>query len=137
MNLRTLLALAAVTLPFAACGSAPAPYAARSIEDDVEASTNISVLDLALNDIVRVGRPRVERVPGTNQLKVTVPIRNIDERPIQILAQMSFLDAERAPIGDDTNRQVQLISPGDTITFQAISKHEEARDWLLRLGWNK
>ncbi len=137
MNLRTIVALAAISLPFVACGSAPPPYAALAIEDDAEMTSNVVVTDQALHDVVRVGRARVERVPGTNQLSVTVPIRNLDDRQIQILAQMSFLDRERAPIGDDTNRQVQLVSPGDTITFKAVSKGDAADDWLLRLSWNR
>jgi hypothetical protein len=122
---------------FAGCSSVPS-YAALAIEDDAEMTNNVTVTDSELRDIVRVGgRPFVERIPGSNQLKVTVTIRNIDDEPIQILAQVSFLNERKEPIGDDTNKQVKLLAPGDTITHTAISKMAEARDWQLRLSWNR
>jgi hypothetical protein len=129
------LALLSLVLA-AACSSAP-PYDALPIEDDAEMRSNVVVADDELYDVVRVGRAGVSRVPGTNQLKVVVPIRNIDDEAIQILAQMSFLDAQRNPVLDETNQQVQLIGPGTTITHVAMSKHAEAADWVLRLSWNK
>ena len=127
---------ALLSIVLGACSSAP-PYAAMAIEDDAEATSNVVVTDGELHDIVRVGQAFVERVPGTNQLRVTVPIRNIDDETIQILAQMSFLNGRKQPIGDDTNRQVKILAPGDTITYVAISKQVEAADWTLRLGWNR
>ncbi|MBL8726986.1 MAG: hypothetical protein JNM25_01055 [Planctomycetes bacterium] len=127
---------ALLSIVLGACSSAP-PYAAMAIEDDAEATSNVVVTDGELHDIVRVGQAFVERVPGTNQLRVTVPIRNIDDETIQILAQMSFLNGRKQPIGDDTNRQVKILAPGDTITYVAISKQAEAADWTLRLGWNR
>lgn len=134
MNVRSL-----ALFPFAliaACSSAP-PYAAQSIEDDAEMVSNVVVADDELYDVVRVGRAGVSRVPGTNQLKVVVPIRNIDDEGIQVLCQVSFLDAQRNPILDETNQQVQLIGPGSTITYVAMSKRADAADWVLRIAWNK
>lgn len=127
---------ALLSIVLGACSSAP-PYAAMAIEDDAEATSNVVVTDGELHDIVRVGQAFVERVAGTNQLRVTVPIRNIDDETIQILAQMSFLNGRKQPIGDDTNRQVKILAPGDTITYVAISKQAEAADWTLRIGWNR
>ena len=128
--------LVAALLSFAACSSGP-PYAALPIEDDAEAITNVVVADDELQDVVRVGRALTERVPGTNQLRIAVPIRNIDDETIQVLAQTSFLNGQREPIGDDTNRQVLVIPPGMTQTHVVVSKREAARDWTLRLGWNR
>ena len=136
MNANKLFALSAAVFAFAACSSAP-PYAAQPIEDDAEAVSNVVVADDELYDVIRVGRAGVERVPGTNQLKVAVPVRNIDDEAIQLLVQVSFLDTQRNPIGDDTNQQIKLIGPGSTITHVAISKHPEAMDWVLRISWNK
>lgn len=121
---------------FAACSSAP-PYAAQPIEDDAEMTSNVVVADDELWDVVRIGRHGVERVPGTNQLKVMVPIRNIDDEPIQILVQVSFLDGKKMPIGDDTNQQVKLIGPGSTMPVTIISKLDTAQDWTMRLSWNR
>jgi hypothetical protein len=136
MNANKLFALSAAVFALAACSSAP-PYAAQPIEDDAEAVSNVVVADDELYDVIRVGRAGVERVPGTNQLKVAVPVRNIDDEAVQLLVQVSFLDTQRNPIGDDTNQQVKLIGPGSTITHVAISKHPEAMDWVLRISWNK
>jgi len=137
MNHNNLTVSAALlSLLLGACSSAP-PYAAMAIEHDAEATSNVVVTDGELHDIIRVGQPFVERVEGTNQLRVTVPIRNIDDETIQILAQVSFLNSRKQPLGDDTNRQVKILAPGDTITHVAISKHAEAADWTLRIGWNR
>jgi hypothetical protein len=125
-----------LSLAFGACSSAP-PYAALAIEDDAEATSNVTITDAELHDVVRVGQPFVERVAGTNQLHIAVPIRNIDDETIQILAQVSFLNGRKQPIGDDTNRQVQILGPGETMTFVATSKQAEAADWQLRIGWNR
>lgn len=133
---KPILSAALLSLALCACSSAP-PYAALAIEDDAEATSNVVVTDGELHDVVRIGQAFVERVPGTNQLRVTVPIRNIDDEQIQVLAQMSFLNSRKQPIGDDTNRQVKILAPGDTITYVAISKQAEAADWTLRLGWNR
>lgn len=137
MNHRNpLVSTLLLSLALGACSSAP-PYAALAIEDDAEAISNITVTDAELHDVVRVGQPFVQRVDGTNQLRISVPIRSIDDETIQILAQVSFLNDRKQPIGDDTNRQIQILGPGETITFVATSKQADAADWQLRIGWNR
>lgn len=129
--LSSLMALSLLT----ACGSA-APYAALPISDDRESMTNVFVTNGQLRRWVRVGRPAVRRVEGSNQLKVTVPIRNITRKPLQVRVQVNFLNLERQPIGDDTNEQAQVISPGMTINHTVTSISSEARDWKMSIGPN-
>jgi hypothetical protein len=119
----------------AACGSYP-PYAAYAIEDDAELSSNIVVADKYLRDVIRVGRPLVERDAGTDNLRVRVPIRNIEYKPIQVLVQLEFRDRESRPLGDSTNRQVMTIPPGTTVNFQSVSVRSDAMDYVVRIGWN-
>ena len=126
-----LLSLTALTV-FAACGGTR-PYAARPIEDDAEMVSNVVITDPDLHDALRVGRAGVERVESSDQLKVMVPIRNISDGTLQIRVQTSFLDLQRQPIGDDTNQQVQILSPGMTVTHTALSVKPEARDWTMRI----
>jgi uncharacterized protein YcfL len=130
--------LAAV--PFAllltACGSAP-PYPAYAIEDDAEAITQVVVTDASLQAVIRAGRPLVERLKTDDYLRVVVPVRNVDDEPIQVLAQMAFLDAQRQSLSDETNRQVLIIPPGGTSRFEALSRDARAADFVLRLSWNK
>ncbi len=125
-----------LALVLSSCAGAP-PYAAQAIEDDAEMTSNVVVADAELFDVVRVGRAGVERVPGSNQLKVMVPIRNIDDEGIQVLVQVSFLDARKNPIGDDTNQQVKLIGPGSTLPVIVMSKFDTAQDWVMRISWNR
>jgi hypothetical protein len=66
-----------------------------------------------------------------------VPLRNIDDEPIQVLVQTSFLDGQKRPIGDDTNQQVKILGPGTTATVVVLSKQEAAQDWTMRLSWNR
>jgi hypothetical protein len=129
-----LFALFAATL--AGCSSAP-PYAALPIEDDAEMESNVVVADKELLDVVRTGRAGVERVPGSNQLRVMVPLRNIDDETIQVLVQVSFLDGRKMPIGDDSNQQVKIIGPGSTMPLTFTSKSDAAQDWTMRVSWNR
>lgn len=128
-------AFAGALLALAAC-SAP-PYPAYAIEDDAEEVAHVVVSDALLQDIVRVGRPLIERLHQSELLRVVVPIRNIDDEPINILAQMSFQNAQRVPIGDDTNSQAKIIPAGSTVNFDVTSRSTEAADYILRLSWNK
>lgn len=117
-------------------GCASRPYPAYAIENDAELISNVVVSDGALQDVVRVGRALVERTQG-GELRVVVPVRNIDDEAIEVLAQMSFQDGQHQPIGDTTNRQVRILPAGGTIDMEWISRSREAADWVLRLHWNK
>jgi hypothetical protein len=133
---RTLSSSGLLLFALAACSSGP-PYVVQSFEEDPEERFNVVVTDAELYDVVRVGRAAADRVPGSNQMKVMVPIRNIDDEPIEIMVQVSFLDSGRAPIGDDTNRQYKMLAPGATVPLVFVSKQETARDWTMRISWNK
>lgn len=121
---------------FAAACNAP-PYPAYAIEDDAEAIAQVVVADATLQDVVRAGRPLVERVGPDDLLRVVVPVRNVDDEQIQVLWQVAFLDSERRPLPDETNRQVLILGPGSTSNVEAISRDRKASDFVLRLTWNK
>jgi len=127
--------LFASLLLLSAC--ATRPYPAYAIEDDAEERASVVVSDRSLQGCVRVGKALVERVPGSNSLRVVVPVRNIDDEEIQVLAQMTFRNRQKVSIGDSTNRQVLVIPPGSTMEFASTSRTDEAHDWLVRLSWNK
>ena len=133
-SLRSMSFVATAALA-AACASPP--YAALSIDADAELGSNVFVVDCELLDVLRIGRVGVERVPGSNQLKVVVPIRNIDDEEHKILVQTSFLDGMKMPIGDDTNQQVKLLGPGQTLPVVVISKLDAAQDWTMTITWNR
>ena len=124
-----------VLLILPACGSG-APYAAIPIDSEREMVTNVFVTNAQLRRTVRVGRPGVQRVPGANQLKVTVPIRNASRNPLQVRVQVSFLNLQGQPIGDDTNEQAKVISPGMTLNYTVTSISSDARDWKMSIGPN-
>lgn len=132
--MKSALVIAACAVWFAGCSSAP--YAAYAIEDDAEEIASVVVADSALRDVVRVGRAMVSRLQ-TGELKVVVPVRNIDDEEIQILAQISFRDEQRRPVGDTSNRQVELIGPGSTVDLQWTSMSRDAADYVVRLSWNR
>jgi hypothetical protein len=125
-----------LALTLSACASGP-PYPAQPIEGDAESISNVVVTEENLEAIVRVGRANVERVSGTNQLRVMVPIRNIADEPIQVLVQVSFLDGRQTVIGDDTNRQLHMIAAGATLPITVLSRTDVAQDWTMRIGWNR
>ena len=132
--MRMLLSAGLVAL--AACSSAAPPYWALPIRASDPSLSNVEVTEATLYEIVRVGTPIVQRIKGTNQLQVSVPILNIHYEQIQIHVQVTFLDHELQPIGDETNKQTKLVSPGETITYTVISKKAEAQDWSMRISWD-
>jgi hypothetical protein len=132
MNKLTQISYVAAIALMAACGGV-APYAAIPIENDAEMVTNIVVTDPDLREVIRVGRPGVQRIEVSNQLKVMVPIRNIGDVGVQVRVQVSFLNLDKQPIGDDTNQQFQIISPGMTVNHTVTSMKSEARDWVMRI----
>ena len=123
-----------MALGLAACASPP--YPAYMIENDAEQIANVVVTDGSLRDVVRIGRTLVERTPG-GELRVVMPVRNIDSETIQILAQIGYLDANGAALGDDSNRQVQILPSGTTQTLEWTSMDTRAADYVVRLSWNK
>lgn len=133
MNLTTRFP---VLLLLAAACSAP-PYPAYAIEHDAESVSQVVVGDASLQSVVRAGQPLVERTSPDNQLRIVVPIRNIDDEQIQIMAQVAFLDAQRRPLPDESNRQVMTLSPGSTLNYVSVSRSQKAADFVLRLTWNK
>jgi hypothetical protein len=133
--MKSTLSMFASSLLLFAC-SAP-PYPAFAIEDDAEGTAQVVVADASLQSVVRAGRPLVERTPQGDFLRIVVPIRNVDDEPIQVLVQASFLDSQRQQLPDETNRQVLLLPPGGTSNFEAISRQSRAADFVVRLSWNK
>ena len=131
-NIRTLLLSAGLV---AACSSAPA-FTARSMKAGAPDVQNVEITSGTLRDMLLVGEPLVKRVKGSNQLEVSVPILNTHYEQIQILVQVAFLDHSLQPLGDETNKQVRLVSPGETITHTAMSRKAEAQDWVMRIYWD-
>jgi uncharacterized lipoprotein YajG len=129
------LSIPSALLLLAAC-EAP-PYAALTIDSDAEMASQVVVSDASLQGVVRVGHPLIERMNPDGQLRVIVPVRNIDQEEIQILAQFAFLNAQRQPLPDETNSQVKILRAGSTMNVEAISRGREAADFTLRLTWNK
>ena len=130
------LSTTSALLLLAAC-AAP-PYSALRVDSDVEATSQVDVSDMSLQSVVRVvGHPLIERMNPDGQLRVIVPLRNIDNEEIQILAQVAFLDAQRQPLPDESNKRVMILGAGSTMNFEAISRGRDAADFTLRLTWNK
>ena len=101
------LALLASLALLSAC--ATRPYPAYAIEDDAEERASVVVSDRSLQGCVRVGKALVERVPGSNSLRVVVPVRNIDDVEIQVLAQRDLPQPAEGLAG----RQHQPAGDGD------------------------
>lgn len=118
-----------------ACSSPP--YPAFAIEEDAESQSQVVVTDALLQSLVRAGRPLVERTQNGDFLRIVVPIRNIGVESISILAQAAFLDGQRQPLPDETNRQVLMLPAGGTSNFEAISRQSRASDFVVRLSWNR
>lgn len=135
MNRSLSLAVSTASLFLSACN--PPPYPAWSETNDAELVSQVVVSDARLQDVVRIGRVLATRAQPENNLRIVVPVRNIDDEPIRILAQFSFLTAQKEPLLDDTNRQVRIIPSGGTVNLECFSRSAQAADWTLRLSWDK
>ena len=103
-------------------------------------STSDAVIEFAdpdLSGVVEFGAPAIERLQETNNLKVTVPIRNVTDEQVQLLVQMEFRDANKLPYGDVTPSRVMVIPRGMTKNFSATSLKPLAMDYRMRLRWNR
>lgn len=118
----------------AAC--AYAPYPAYSIGQDQEHVASVVVEDAMLQSVIRVGVPDVQRL-ATGELQVMVPVRNVDDEQIQVLAQVSFRDELHRAVGDDSNRQLAVLGVGATKELRWTSRNREASDFVVRLSWNR
>ena len=136
MRCNPRMLLLSCLVPLAACATSAPPYVALPIRAGDPSISNVEVTEASLYEILRVGTPLVKRVKGTNQLEVSVPILNIHHEQVQIHVHVTFLDHDLQPIGDETNKQTKLVSPGETITHTAISRKAEAQDWLMRISWD-
>lgn len=119
----------------AACSSAP--YAALMIENDAETLSQVVVGDASLLSVLRAGQPLAVRTTPDDQLRIVVPLRNIDDEQIQVLTQIAFFDAQRRPLPDETNRQVITLAPGSTVNIESVSRSKQAADFVVRVTWNK
>ena len=134
MSRSTLRAATLVgVLVFLGACNAP-PYPAFSIENDSEAYASVVVQDPSLRSSVRAGKPVVRRV-ADNCLHVLVPIRNVEDEDITVLAQISYRDRQHEPLGDESPRQVLTIAPGGTVNFESTSRSDAADDYVVRLFW--
>lgn len=135
MNMHTLRSSLVCCALLVGCSTPPLPM--RAIENDAETVSSVVATDASLHDVVQAGKPRLERIQGTNQLRVIVPVRNVDDEEIHVTMQVSFYDRNREPIGDDTSREQKIIAPGHTINYVATSRLDNAEDFVLRVGWAK
>lgn len=129
------LTIPSALLLLAAC-EAP-PYVALAFDSDAEVTSQVVVSDASLQNVVRVGKPLMERMNPDGQLRVIVPVRNIEQEEIRILAQFAFLNAQRQPLPDETNSQAKILRAGSTMNVEAISRGRDAADFTLRLTWDK
>ncbi|GDY02234.1 hypothetical protein LBMAG49_15630 [Planctomycetota bacterium] len=107
------------------------------IENDAETLSQVVVGDASLLSVLRAGQPLAVRTTPDDQLRIVVPLRNIDDEQIQVLTQIAFFDAQRRPLPDETNRQVITLAPGSTVNIESVSRSKQAADFVVRVTWNK
>jgi hypothetical protein len=119
----------------AACSSV-GPMPADGVDSDDEMlKTQIRFAD-DLRDDVEIERPVLERT-AENLLQVSLPIRNVSGRDLQLLVQVEFLDATGNRYNDDTGRVVFYVPRGTTKEFKTSSMLSKASDYVAHLWRNK
>jgi hypothetical protein len=130
MKLRTI-PLALLTLIVTACSSA-GPMPAEGVPEDDEVGQYRERLADDLLGYVQLEQPVIQRTDG-NLLKVSVPVRNISGKDLELLVQVEFLDALGAPSGDQTNRRVFMLPRGSTKWFEVVSRTANAHDYVMHV----
>ncbi|MEX0654329.1 MAG: YcfL family protein [Phycisphaeraceae bacterium] len=135
MNMRTSLlsiAVLAVAMTAVGCNARTEPWG--STPDPVpQGQQPHVVLHDNVQNRVSHGEPIV--TPGDDQtpLRVTVPLRLLDNRQYSIQYRFVFLDARGRAVRPEAGWQYKVLPPRAQMEVEAAALNPEAVDWRLEL----
>lgn len=100
-----------------------------------DSRSQVRFADDLTGDVV-VETPLLERT-ADNLLRVSVPLRNVSDRDLQLLVQIEFLDPAGNRYNDETPRRVMFLSRGQTGDFTAESMLAKADDFVAHIWRNR
>ena len=85
-----------------------------------------------LSGLIVHGVPIVQPVVPHAPMKVTVPIRSVQDGPTRVQYQFTWLDRSGRPIGE-SGWKYELVPPRMERFFEASSLSTQATDWRLEI----
>ncbi len=85
-----------------------------------------------LSGLIAHGRPIVESPTMQTPMRVTVPIRSIQDGPTRVQYQYTWLDASGRPVGT-SGWKYELLPPRMERFFESNALTTQAVDWRLEI----
>ncbi len=122
---------AALLALFATACSSAGPMPAEGVPEGDDLSQYRERLADDLRGYIELEQPVLQRTEA-NLLRVSVPVRNISGKDLELMVQVDFVDALGAP-SDSTNRRVFMIPRGTTKWFEVVSRTSNAHDYIMHV----
>jgi uncharacterized protein YcfL len=129
-RLNLLAALIAVPCLFAGCNTMP-PTAVKPDPLPLVSYPQIAT-EGTLGDHMFYTRPIVRMEPGT-PMKVTVPLRLRDDKPVNAQYRFTFMDADGAPLSPPMDWRFMVLPPRLQVFMEGTAMSGAARDWRLEV----
>ncbi len=92
-----------------------------------------------LGDFLYYAKPIVRMQDGSGGnsggelMKVTVPLRLADDKPVNAQYRFSFLGADGAPVDNEMDWRFMVLPPRLQVFMEATATEPGARDWRLEV----
>lgn len=84
--------------------------------------------------VLRFGRPIVDGAEPGRPMLVSVPVRNLDRRELNVQYRFEYLDRAGRPLRTNTGWAYKtLTGRGVETTLESNSQSDEAADWRLEI----
>ncbi len=130
-HMRFLLVASAAGLLGFGCDTIKAPDPVRKDTLPIEAYSQQVVLG-GLKQWVVSSKPIVERGVG-EPLRVTVPLRSVTDKNINIQYRFEWMDAKGRPVKDDSGWRFKTISARTQIFLEANALDANVTNWRLQV----
>lgn len=102
-------------------------------EGDLEGSANFVLLDPGAQRSI-TSRPEIQRTTlPDGRLRVMAPVRNRENRRIQVQINCVFKDEQGFPTGDETAWQTLFLDENATEGVEFISMNDKAKNFTVRV----
>lgn len=118
-----------VTVVLVLGGCASGPYMAKRVDDPLEHTSKVVLMDRGLRNDVAAAALRIERLEN-GILGGDVQIKNETAKPLAVQLKVKFLDSGKFPI-EETNWMPEVIPGNEIYTMKVTSLTKEAQDFVV------
>ena len=131
-HMKLLALLFVLPCLLAGCKTPKEPYAA-----DPDPIAPVQYPQIAaegkLGDHLFYSKPIVRMGDASTPMKVTVPLRLRDDKPVNAQYRFTFLDRDGAPVGPPMDWRFMVLPPRLQVFMEGSAMDSQAVDWRLEL----